>query len=1085
MKRFGLILFLALIAVGLVSSLVVPWPRRAAEQQRASSDERLAPRRSPPSDSIIGLGDPTETASPRNPPSVPMTVQLDLDGRAEISGRVVAPDERPLPGARVQDSEFPWESRSDEDGRFVFRGLLPGEHTLLVQHAKYARATYGPVKLDANHALGGVEIRLSEGGSVAGSVTDRDGSPVWGARVLLEMTAGPNKAVEDLAEQFLASLVAETDEGGEYVSEVLLPGTYRVEPFGCEELAVEPQVVEVNAGKTAAGIDFVLSKATHIAGRCVDWDGNPVADVQLSSMGYESPQLHRQAVSNRDGAFVLGGLIPGRYFIQAQCRGYFRLEGVHVAPADDLAFKLRQLAEIRGQVIDKLTQKLVEMFGLGYYDYHLGLTASESAEHPKGRFKILATPGKHKVCVVAQGYAPSVKEGIRALEGIEPGEVVFELVRGLRLTFHVMSGEDGEPVAGATIRYNRAEDLFVHKDNRPEWLELTTDESGSCLARHFPPGRHEFTVAHPDFLEKRVTVTADEWQEEVTAEVMLDEGLVLRGRVITKAEQEPVHDAEAFLVPAGDTSTRAWWARKRSTRTDASGAFKFEGVAPGHYSLDVEQEEYAPFHQDLSMPEDIDGEVLVELGKGGKIVGVVASSDGLPVEGAVIVVRTPFGSGTSSATGPDGHYEVAGIAPGPCCVGMATADFFLDNGVEVGRTGFVRESEETRIDVILGGVAIFGTITFEGEPVAHLPVRARLKALSNSLLSDSLVSSSRTDNEGRYRLEDLRSGVYQIGEGYPIDTLLVEVHQFSRFVRVGEDDVQCDIELSGDSIVGAVELHNGWPAANARAVLMVEQEDEDRVASIGRVYESVPEGGLGDKQANTDVNGAFAFDGISPGSYRLVVDKEGYAVRVLEIHKMPNKDISNLKIILEPEATVIVNVHTDDNRPPHEIWLAVCDERGRLLGLSRNPVDTASKESPIYGLGPGRFMIGAWSEAHAVSREKMAVEKGGESQIDLHIKRGRRFAVRVFDAIGETVPGAEVILDPGGDVSVAALLVAQAGLRATSGEDGLAVFEHVADSDYTIRVHCDPFEDAAAPVRIAGADQQITVTLTPAQPDAQ
>jgi hypothetical protein len=73
------------------------------------------------------------------------------------------------------------------------------------------------------------------------------------------------------------------------------------------------------------------------------------------------------------------------------------------------------------------------------------------------------------------------------------------------------------------------------------------------------------------------------------------------------------------------------------------------------------------------------------------------------------------------------------------------------------------------------------------------------------------------------------------------------------------------------------------------------------------------------------------------------------------------------------------------------------------------------------------------------------------------------------------VPDAQVVLDPGGDPSLAVKLAQSA----VTDEDGRTAFEGVADGDYTLRLRRDGYADASVPVHVAGSDGEATVTLHP------
>jgi Carboxypeptidase regulatory-like domain len=134
----------------------------------------------------------------------PHPIRIQLSAPATLTGRVVDPDGKPAP-ARV-DLDLLKEAVTDQDGRFLFTGLAPGEHTLLATPMKSTATreartllvpTWFPSTIDADQAqkiavtsgaaVSDIEIRLQRTRvyRVQGTVLSAAGKPMTQTTVMM------------------------------------------------------------------------------------------------------------------------------------------------------------------------------------------------------------------------------------------------------------------------------------------------------------------------------------------------------------------------------------------------------------------------------------------------------------------------------------------------------------------------------------------------------------------------------------------------------------------------------------------------------------------------------------------------------------------------------------------------------------------------------------------------------------------------------------------------------------------------------------------------------------------------------------
>jgi hypothetical protein len=305
-------------------------------------------------------------------------------------------------------------------------------------------------------------------------------------------------------------------------------------------------------------------------------------------------------------------------------------------------------------------------------------------------------------------------------------------------------------------------------------------------------------------------------------------------------------------------------------------------------------------------------------------------------------------------------------------------------------------------------------------------------------------------------MEGLEPGRYLVTVSCP-----AVVSGVTREVEVGEHDVRLDIEIASGVVSGTVLMPNGWPAWLADVRLELVRDGSDRVTDLTH---AVFPHRRGDE---TKDDGTFAIMGVLPGTYSLRVTEDGCAPYVATVVMPPDGDVTDLRIELQTEARVVAEVSSLAGSVPEQLQMDLCDGDGRFVSETTCRVDAATGECLIYGLGPGRHILLATAEGHAPIRKEVSVADDGETRIDLVFAQGSGVTVSVVERGGAPVFGATVLLDGGHDPALEALLM-QLGTLAETDEAGHVRFDHLADGNYTLRVRCEGYEDAAVPVRVAG-----------------
>jgi len=290
-----------------------------------------------------------------------------------LSGRVTADGTNgPLAGARVMvfpmlrgpmppsgPMPTPPQAMTDQDGRFVFNGMVAGEYRIDVQKTGFASSADPTARPRTYTVAAGqtldVSIVLSKGAVITGKVLDQKGEPVTDAHVMALRRFTPPGATAVPPRLIPAPMQGpqQTNDIGEYRVSGLPPGEYllaaspRNMGFGGPGMSsttghgggtptatttyypgtvdqAGAQSITVAAGAEVSNIVFVLQSAPayRVSGVVVDENGAPIAHAMVMLMldprgGMMFMGPGGTAQTGDDGRFSIGDVTPGTYRLNA------------------------------------------------------------------------------------------------------------------------------------------------------------------------------------------------------------------------------------------------------------------------------------------------------------------------------------------------------------------------------------------------------------------------------------------------------------------------------------------------------------------------------------------------------------------------------------------------------------------------------------------------------------------------------------------------------------------------------------------------------------------------------------------------
>ena len=243
------------------------------------------------SDGMIAEADLTLTL----PDEAPQ--RLVLMREIAISGQVVNPSGEPVVGAEVGPElegvelvagmqgrgDYP-KANTDEEGRFLLKGLTPGAGSIVGKGDGFAASEALSYELGEGESLDDVRLTLRVGGTIGGEVYDKDGNLAKGCMVIIQLST--------MAERRFTN----ADSNGQFEEGGLMPGTYQVQAFpGIESISgTADQATLIAALKMTTvkledgGSEHVVLGAppadpVHVQGR-VTADGEPLEGMIVSFM---------------------------------------------------------------------------------------------------------------------------------------------------------------------------------------------------------------------------------------------------------------------------------------------------------------------------------------------------------------------------------------------------------------------------------------------------------------------------------------------------------------------------------------------------------------------------------------------------------------------------------------------------------------------------------------------------------------------------------------------------------------------------------------------------------------------------------
>lgn len=840
---------------------------------------------------------------------------LLLPPSAVIRGMVVDGAGKAVEGAELRLSEPPaWSearqiARSGSEGAFQVR-VPPGR----AQTLQVTRDGFSPTRFElpgqAPHAVhSGVRIVLDPGQRASGKVLDPAGKPIAGARLALFQDGGEGFGLFGEAGSFEASSGAD----GRFSFQHLPAGRYDLNARASGFAAVRVRGLEIGKEARPASLGtVVLHPGVALEGRVVDAKDQPIAGAQVRILEMDpfmtlgGMEDGRNEVTGADGRFTARDLASGdKVWLSVSAEGYVsrRLDGIEVSSSEPLRIALAPAARVSGRVLDEdrkpvagasviLTSRgTAAVFG---GETVMGRPLDSAMTDEKGKFTMDgAEPGPATLQITARELLPYKSDlELAAGKGAENLEVILSL--GLTVAGRVL-GPDGEPLSDAYVRLLGEQDPFA------PFISAHSDEEGRYRLQGVAPGLHSFEANHGEY--QRAVRDLEVQPGDNRLDFRLTQGLSVEGRVLDP-EGKPVDGAHVYLQSSDGIDAMA-------LESAGDGAFRFPSVAAGTYSLQASKEGVGGGRVPaVEVKAPVRGlEVRLERSTG-VIRGRITGLDFRELT-RVMVVAEQEEKSSHGKVDYQGEYRIESLSPGEWRVAAVEE---TTGRQATGKVALAANAEAVLdLEFRDSGLTLSGRILRRREPVPGLQVFAASKQVESN-------GRATSNQEGAFRMTGLEPGTYD---------LIVAEFQTGRFHQetvelTADRDIVVDLpenRVSGE----VVDAADSSPLEGVMVSLELQAAENALTGSMG----------VG---TSSDRQGDFTLTDISPGAYRIVARKEGYAPTESTVQVTPGSSVDGVRLALSATQGLVLQVRSSTGTAPESVSVALLDPSGRAVLASGHTV---------------------------------------------------------------------------------------------------------------------------------------------------
>lgn len=617
---------------------------------------------------------------------------------------------------------------------------------------------------------------------------------------------------------------------GSFLIPFIDAGTYEVEIQGF--ITGTTQIVVGDDG--LSNVQFVAASAGTISGRIVNSQGAAIPGIVVAAAAEDGTSY--PATTMEDGSYVIDALPAGTYEIEAGggnltisiASDITVISGGRTA---NINLVLQTAATISGTVIGP--NGPVEGAHVTAADED-GAGAATTTD-ASGHYTLTGlSSGLYSVTFMDSDLAIGRTDNVSLNAGTSLAGINVTLAAGGAVTGQLQVSGTGAPAAGMLVTLTGSSDSFSG----------FTDEDGEFLIKNLPAGNYTVVASLSAFMttQAQVTVTANQIS---TANLTTNALGTVKGQVTDSVTQTPL--AKVIVQVVRDSVLVDY------ALTDASGHYEIAGLDAGNYQVvlgDIGSPGIATSNIAISSSQPHATSNL-STALAGSVAGKVVLADGVtPAEGVIVSLISQGTQVLFMTTDSSGNYVFDILQSGTYSIIASAAGVAFPP-----RTGIAVNGGQalTGLNFRAGQQVLSGTVRDQAsnQPLAGATVGIAYTDPVEGLLPIEFVT---TANDGTFSIPGAIPGTWSI-------TVSAAGHatkmQSATVPASGAQTVTVSLDVSS-VLVGTVR------DATTSAVLA-----DATLQLIGTGGTQVL------ATAISDASGHYQIDGLTPGSYRLLIERDG------------------------------------------------------------------------------------------------------------------------------------------------------------------------------------------------------------------
>jgi protocatechuate 3,4-dioxygenase beta subunit len=902
---------------------------------------------------------------------------------------------------------------TDTSGNYSIAGIYPGtNYSVEASLANYITQAQSPITVTSNTTTVVNFTLAPQAGTLSGTTIDQVTS-LGLQNVLIEVLQGSS---------FITSTT--TGVGGSYTISGLTAANYTVRA-SLSNYQTQNSPATIHANQTTT-VNFALQPYPgSISGTVTDTSASPVLIQGATVQALQGSAVVGTTVTAADGSYLLAGLVPGTYTVQATAPHYGMgsLLNVPVTPGGMTSNQDFALTPNTGALSGTVTHAVS---GAPLPDVVISIV--------QGATPITSTTtnanGTYYVPNLMPGNDYSVTASLPHYETTTSSPVTISSDATLTVNFALnpnpgtISGSvTPVPVEGATIEALQGNSVIA---------STTILTAGPYTLPNLAPGIYTVRVTATGYQTMVAVNTVVQSDQTTTVDFTLQSSPGTIAGTVTDSGTHIGISGAAVQALQGSVVIAL-------TTTLGDGSFSLPNLAPGTYSVRATATDYQTVASNATVVAATTTTVNFSLlANPGTISGTVTTTlGGSSIEGALVEVFQGTTLITSTTTNASGAYSLPGLAPGTYDV-QASATSYQTRS-QTGVT--VTSGATTIVDIALAPMygTIAGTVRDSGGPLDGATVTV--------LEGGVTIATTTTTGGGNYTINNIPPGSYTVRASQTnYQTAVVGAIVQSTQTTT----VNFTLMPSPGSIEGAVsdsQTHLGISGATVEAL----------------------QGFVVLASTTTAGDGTYTLSDLASGTYLVRVSAAGYQTTTIGATVVSNIATTvNFSLFGNP-GTIAGVVRTSVSLTPID---------SALIEISQGNASVASTltdglgQYSVPGMAPGTYFVRAIVAGYQIGSASAIVLSGETTTIDFALlSPPGGITGQITNAVGgSTIPSTEIAILQGGAVVASTM----------TDSNGVYTVSTLAPGSYTVQAHAASFQNGSQTATIvAGQTAIVNIALAP------